>query len=79
MIKQSELQVRDVVKLSESPFSYAVVTCVTDDTVELFRPYATTDEILMAGNRVIPYIGIEQFSIMRTDREIELLSRSPCR
>jgi hypothetical protein len=78
MVKPAELQLRDVVKLSDIPFAYAVVRQIADGKIELFRPYATTSDFSHTGG-VIPYIGIEQFAIPINDsRTIELVERRFC-
>lgn len=74
-VTAEHLQLADVLKLGDYPFSYAVVKRITEDEVICFRPYATTADFSYTGG-VIPYIGIEEVSLYKHDgREVEVIER----
>lgn len=67
--------VGDRVRLFDGPFGWATVVAVTEEYVELVRPYvhtcdATVGAILHGspGERLIDYIGQERFTIPRQDK-----------
>ena len=81
-IKMSEIQLADKVTSEISAgtgFEGCVVIKITDKTVTLFRPYATTADFSYTGG-VIPYIGIEQYEVERnSDIKWTLWSRKELR
>lgn len=76
LIPISELQLGDVVSLfPDDVFSGCVVRQIKDGYAHLFRPYATTADFSYTGG-VIPYIGVEEFTLDMSDkREITLFER----
>lgn len=75
-IKAGDANLGDVVELaldSDNPFTSSVVTQVTEKEIRLFRPYATTADFTYTGG-VIPYIGIEQYSVP-LDTDLILLQK----
>ncbi len=82
--KASELRLADIVMLNckdgfgkgaiEIPQAYtcATVIRVTDTEVTFFRPYVQTADFSYTGG-VIPYIGIERFSISRDSSPLHLV------
>ena len=52
----------DTIKLFDGAFGYAIVNKIADGSVHVYRPYATTADFSYTGG-VIPYIGIEQFTL----------------
>lgn len=74
IVNTEDLQLGDTVRQTGDsfggPFTTCVITQVTDDAVTLFRPYATTADFSYVGNRVIPYIGIEEYSVEKSNKNI---------
>lgn len=64
-VRAALLRIGDKVQAFDGPFGSAIVTNVTETDVMLFRPYGTSEDFLCSGG-VIPYIGIEQFSLSRS-------------
>ncbi len=53
-----------------SAFDCALVERVTDDSITLFRPYATTPNFVYGREpSVIPLIGVERYEIRRSSTE----------
>lgn len=78
-VRVRELRIADVIRLyPHDKFYDAVVTQITDTEVKLFRPYVVTADFSYTEG-VIPYIGIEQFSIPRNDSTVVLLERKELR
>ena len=74
-VKARDLQLADTVQTNDvSLFSFAVVTKIENREIHLFRPYATTADFSYTGG-VIPYIGIETYSIPANDLTVTLWSR----
>ena len=82
------LLVGDSVNLNaDSPgaaFGWATVVCVTDEAVELVRPYIHTSDFTSSGyigqnigSRVIDYIGTERIKLLRhSDRILSVVFRT---
>lgn len=64
----TELRLGDVISVSvaRSEFDDCIVTRITDTEIHLFRVYATCSDFSYTGG-VIPYIGVEQFTIPRRE------------
>lgn len=78
VVTVSELRLRDVVRSTKNPFGTAVVNRICDDYVQLWRPYAVTEDFEMSGGQVIAYIGVEEFRVERTSPvTYELMERGP--
>lgn len=78
MVFVRDLRLRDVVRFTGlDAFGDGVVRQITDDTVTIFRPYATTADFSYTGG-VIPYIGIEEVKLSVVDtRPILRIRREP--
>lgn len=63
------LKLGDVVKLGNGPYDYATVKNVTETDVVFFRPYVATEDFSHTGG-VICYVGIEEFSVPRSNRNM---------
>jgi hypothetical protein len=63
-VTAAELNLGDVIRVTDV-FGDAVVRKITITDIYVFRPYATTSDFSYVGG-VIPYIGIEEFSIPRS-------------
>lgn len=74
-IKACELRLADTITVTgDGPFTTCIVTNIKDGQVHLFRPYGTTSDFSYTGG-VIPYIGIEQYSIPADDFEVTVWLR----
>lgn len=62
-IKVSELQLGDHVRLFEDAYSDATVYQLVPEGAKVWRPYVHTGDVEYASQRVIPYIGIEDFTL----------------
>lgn len=79
IVKASQLHLADVVRSGNSPFDTAIVKRIRENgDVVLFRPYGATADFSMAGNQVICYVGIEEYTVY-PDTEMELLERRSLR
>ena len=79
VVKASELQIGDIIRLSSIDNGYADCTVynLENGSAHLIRPYIHTADFLHTGG-VITYIGQEDFSIPLNDTMItRLSSRSP--
>ena len=74
-VKQSELRVGDIVRSFDGSYSDATVKQVEGDVIHLFRPYVHTSDFIGSGG-LICYVGVENFTIFRSDRTITLVQRS---
>jgi len=75
-----DLKPGDVVRSSYirgNPFMDAIITCVhPNGDADAFRPYcAVPDMVYGDPNRIIPYIGVEQWTLSGTGSPITLLER----
>lgn len=71
IIRTKEIQLGDVVSLfPDDPFSTAIVRQIKDGFIHLFRPYVTIADFSYTGG-VIPYIGIEDYTIS-VDQDIAI-------
>jgi len=61
-ILASDLALGDIVRVFDGPFGDGVVRKITTSGAVIFRPYATTDDFSYTGG-VIPYIGVEEFTL----------------
>ena len=61
--KVSDLKLGDKVKLFDGAYGTATVYQITEDYVMVWRPFVKTEDFSYSGNRVIPYVGIEDFSL----------------
>jgi hypothetical protein len=74
-VKYSELQLADVVILSNVIYGTATVKQIKDGSITFFRPYVHTEDFSYGGG-VICYIGIEEFTVCAdSSSEVELLER----
>ena len=72
----SELQLADVVQLSDDDYATGTVVQVTEDEVHVYRPYVHTADFSYTGG-VIPYIGTETVKLYRkSSRELFVWSRT---
>jgi hypothetical protein len=79
MVKASELQLGDVVKVFDSAFGSATVKQIADGKVHFFRPYVHTADFAYTGG-VMCYVGIEEWYAFATDgHAYELLDRKELR
>jgi hypothetical protein len=78
LAKAYDLQVGDIVGLSEDAFSTAIVKQVRDGVVTLWRPYGTTADFLYSGGAIC-YVGIEEFRVCADDREFVLFRHTNLR
>jgi hypothetical protein len=75
LIPANELKLADTVILDGlAPWRSAIVKKITESEVHLFRPYGTTADFSYTGG-VICYVGIEEFSIPRDARPVEVVAR----
>ena len=75
MVKISELQLADVVRLGEYPYSYATVEQIKDGIVHLIRPYIHTADFSCTSG-VITYIGHEHVKhFQNSENTVILLER----
>jgi len=76
----TQVVIGDIVRMDvESDRGYGDMTVyqITDKDVHLYRPYVVTSDFITSGG-AIPYIGIEDFSIARSDHHtLILLRRQP--
>jgi hypothetical protein len=64
----SELQLGDVVSVFTGPWGTATVSRIDDGNVYFYRPYGHASlSCRFAGNRLICYTGLEEFSRSITD------------
>jgi hypothetical protein len=64
----SDLQIGDVVSVFDGPWGTATVSRIDDGTVYFYRPYGHASlSCRFAGNRLICYTGLEEFSRPITD------------
>jgi hypothetical protein len=64
-VRIDELKPGDIVRvgvITQNGYDTATVKKVTDSEITFFRPYVHTSDFII-GNRVICYIGIEEFSV----------------
>jgi len=62
-----QLRVGDIVLLSSGEYMHATVYQELENgDVKVWRPYVHTGDVLYSGNRVIPYVGIEDFTLTAT-------------
>lgn len=73
-IKASELKLADTIRMFDGPWNCAIVRQIKEGQVFLFRPYGETADFSYVGG-VIPYIGIEEYSIPADERMIEVMNR----
>ena len=74
-ITPREMQLGDVIRNGDSPFSDSTVKQIKDNMITLFRPYVHTSDFSYVGG-VITYIGIEEYKIsVDSDREYQLIQR----
>jgi len=74
-VKYSELQLADVVVLSEIVYGTATVKQIKDGTITFFRPYVHTEDFSYTGG-VLCFVGIEEFTVsVDSGGEVELLER----
>jgi len=76
-VKVKDLKIRDVVRVADTgePFLDAVVIRITEQMVTFFRPYIYFSEVDEREDVANPLIGREEFSVYRSDTEIEVLRR----
>jgi len=76
-VKVKDLKIRDVVRVADTgaPFLDAVVIRITEQMVTFFRPYIYFSERDGREDVANPLIGREEFSVHRSDTEIEVLRR----
>lgn len=76
----SELKLGDKVRLGPSAgpcFNDATVYKIDQfGQVSVWRPYIHTGDVVYSGNHVIPYIGVEDFTLAPTTR-VYLLEHGP--
>lgn len=68
LTKARDFNIGDVIKAYGGAFSTCIVINVTDDKVELFRPYGITADFVTSSG-LIPYTGNETYSLFRNDDE----------
>ncbi len=74
-IAARDLRIGDVINIgSTDAFSDAIVKNVTDDNVELFRPYGSHHDFTTASG-IICLVGTEKYSIPRNDHEYYVYRR----
>jgi hypothetical protein len=74
-----ECQLGDVVQTSpfvDASYADATVVRITDTEIYLFRPYVHTSDFSYSGNRIIPYVGFEQYQIYPESRVRLIYRRS---
>ena len=65
IVKTNQLRLGDTVEqlpLGDRPWGACIVKHITDEEVELFRPYGTTADFSYTGG-VICYVGIETYKV----------------
>jgi hypothetical protein len=67
-VKACNLKLGDVIAAYEGAFGTAIVVKIEERDIKLFRPYGTTADFSYTGG-VIPYTGVESYSIPRNDAE----------
>lgn len=72
MLEISELQVGDAVELFVGPWGTGLVYQVTDEIVNIFRPYGTTSGFTYGNNQAITLTGQEIVSYQRTDKRAKM-------
>ena len=70
-VSASELQLGDVVRVTEGEYSTATVYRLVDGAAQVWRPYVAVSDFSYTGG-VIPTIGIEDFTLRG---EVTLLRR----
>lgn len=74
-ITPREMQLGDVIRNGDSPFSDCTVKQIKDNMITLFRPYVHTSDFSYVGG-IITYIGIEEYKIsVDSDVEYQLIQR----
>ena len=68
MVKVRELELGDIVKLSDSCYMTATITQIKDGLITFFRPFVHHDAIETAGG-IMCYTGIETFQVYQ-DSEV---------
>ena len=72
-----DLQLGDVIDLELEAYGYATVWKMDEDgTTHVWRPYVHVGGCVYAGNRLIPFIGLENFSLLPTS-EVKLVRKGP--
>ena len=75
MVKASELQLGDIVKVFEGAYGTATVKQIKDNLITFFRPYVHTDDFSYTGG-VLCYTGVEEFhSFANSEETYELLRK----
>jgi len=73
-VKGTELRLADVVNTEGDKYNSATIKQITKDSITLFRPYVATADFSYTGG-VICYIGIEEYTVPKDDREWEVIER----
>lgn len=77
------LVLRDQVRVNTEPWPYCVSTVIRRDEdreeVTVLRPYVHTGDCEYAGNRVIGYLGFEEWSMPFNTQVIWLGNEGPVR
>ena len=65
MARGKELQLRDVVQSTDGPYMCGTVIQIDEGKGEITvaRPYITTSDFSVADNRVLRFIGLEEYKL----------------
>lgn len=75
-VKVSSLKPGDIVRVMSGEYGDATVYRVDGEAVHVWRPYVHTGDVLYSGGRVVPYIGVEDFTL-NPSTEVTLLRNGP--